>query len=388
MPSLDLVVETPIVRSARVLQLEGLFDVAPSARSEQRWSVDLPLDTRDWSIGAIIGPSGAGKSTVARALFGSAVVAGYDWPTDRSIVDAFPVSLGIKDITALLSSVGFSSPPVWLRPYRVLSTGQQFRVTLARALAESAALIVVDEFTSVVDRTVAQIGSAAVAKAVRRLGRRFVAVTCHYDVVAWLDPDWIFEPHVCRFQWRALQRRPAIELVVRRCDRSVWAAFRGHHYLSAALHPSARCFLGTWRDQPVAFTAVLSSVGYRGKWREHRTVCLPDFQGVGLGAAMSEIVAAITCAATGGEYRSVTSHPSFIRARAGSPRWRMTAPPSMSSRGVGSRATVGGRRRLAASFQFIGAPLADVDAAHALWAESSSNRNRTIAMSVLSERAG
>src|SRR5204863_2808518 len=101
----------------------------------------------------------------------------------RSVLDGFPVDVPIKELIELLSSVGFSSPPAWLRPYHVLSTGQQFRVTLAwlLAAAPSDRLVVCDEYTSVVDRTVAQIGSAAVAKTVRRRGQRFVAVTCHED---------------------------------------------------------------------------------------------------------------------------------------------------------------------------------------------------------------
>jgi ABC-type Mn2+/Zn2+ transport system ATPase subunit len=83
------------------------------------------------------------------------------------------------EITALLSSVGFSSPPSWLKPFHVLSNGEQFRVTLARILAEAPELAVVDEFTSVVDRTVAQIGSHALAKTVRAGNRCFVAVSAH-----------------------------------------------------------------------------------------------------------------------------------------------------------------------------------------------------------------
>jgi ATPase subunit of ABC transporter with duplicated ATPase domains len=126
----DVVRSSTIVRTARVLQLEGLFDVPPSAKSQERWTADLPLEDRDWSIGAIVGPSGAGKSTLARELFGQAVVEGHDWPSDKSVVDGFPAGMSIKDITALLSSVGFSSPPAWLRPFGVLSTGQQFRVML------------------------------------------------------------------------------------------------------------------------------------------------------------------------------------------------------------------------------------------------------------------
>lgn len=86
MPRVDVVRRSDIVRTARVMQLEGLFDVPPAAKSEEHWTADLPLDDRVWSIGAIVGPSGAGKSTVAREVFGEAVVRGYEWPAHKSVV--------------------------------------------------------------------------------------------------------------------------------------------------------------------------------------------------------------------------------------------------------------------------------------------------------------
>ncbi|HEV3143067.1 MAG TPA: hypothetical protein VGZ47_04195 [Gemmataceae bacterium] len=43
--------------------------------------------------------------------------------------------MSVKEITAHLSSTGFSSPPAWLRARAVLSTGQKFRADLARLLA-------------------------------------------------------------------------------------------------------------------------------------------------------------------------------------------------------------------------------------------------------------
>src|SRR5580704_17770323 len=210
MPSVDCLRRVPIERTTRVKQLEGLFDVPPAQRSERRWRVSLPLEERDWNVGLIVGPSGCGKSTLARELFGDQPEP--TWPSDRAIVDAFPATLGIKEIVTLLSSVGFSSPPAWLRPYHALSTGEQFRVRIARALAESNDVCVVDEFTSVVDRTVARIGSAAIARTVRAAGKKFVAVTCHYDVIDWLDPDWIYDPAAERFTWRPLRGRPDIAL--------------------------------------------------------------------------------------------------------------------------------------------------------------------------------
>lgn len=319
-----------ITQTARALQLFGLFDVPPSERSTLTWSVDLPIESMEWSVGLIVGPSGSGKSTLAREAFSDAIIDGYEWPADKAVVDGFPAELGIKDITAVMSSVGFSSPPAWLRPFRCLSNGEQFRATLARALVDPRPLVLVDEFTSVVDRTVAQVGSAAVAKAVRRTpGKRFVAVTCHEDVEAWLCPDWVVRMPNGEFARRTL-RRPPINLEICRVGREVWDSFKHHHYLDTSLTPVAKCFAAFWRGRPVAFASCLHNVGRLSFWREHRTVCLPDFQGVGIGNALSEFVAGVM-KATGKQYRSTTSNPAMIRHRTQSPLWRCSRTPSLSS---------------------------------------------------------
>src|SRR5437763_7326963 len=188
-----ITVSSPVVDSPRVQQVRGIFDLSADPTSSLEWDAELPLAERPWHLGLIVGPSGCGKSTIARHLWPTSGEPTTPWPADASILDGFPAALGIKDVTEILSSVGFSSPPAWLRPFHVLSTGQQFRVTLARLIAEALANptpgrpIVFDEYTSVVDRTVARVGSAALEKVVRRRGLRFVAVTCHEDVEAWLN---------------------------------------------------------------------------------------------------------------------------------------------------------------------------------------------------------
>ena len=77
--------------------------------------------------------------------------------------------------------------PTWLRPYQVLSNGERFRADLARAICEAPAQLVIDEFSSVVDRQIAYIGAGAFAKAWRRTGGQAVLLTCHYDVLDWLE---------------------------------------------------------------------------------------------------------------------------------------------------------------------------------------------------------
>jgi hypothetical protein len=393
-----------------------MFDVPSAERSELRWEATLPLEERDWQIGLIVGPSGCGKSTLARELFPEALIDGFDWPADKSIVDAFPAAMGIKDVVGLLSSVGFSSPPSWLRPFRALSKGEQFRVTIARALAERPGLAVIDEFTSVVDRTVARIGSAAIARTIRRPGpdenvRRLVAVSCHYDIIDWLSPDWVFDPAAGEFQWRCLrgreeantmqdsrggwhrsERRPSIELNVARVHRKAWRLFKQHHYLSGELNRAAKCFVAfvaegreeassmqvnaqdehqsfrcanvesrclPLREHPAAFTAVIHRPDPAGGyWAEHRTVCLPDFQGVGIGNALSEFVATLFVA-TGKRYCSRTSHPAMIRHRARSKLWTMHRGVSFGARHTGKYAAFNrsaALHRLTAGFRFIGEP--------------------------------
>ncbi len=347
---MHITLETPIVASPRVRQLEGMFDLLAATVSRRTWQVELPLTERSWQIGLVVGPSGSGKSTLARRLWPGAVVERFEWPADQAVVDGFPPELSIKEIALLLSSVGFSSPPAWLRPFTSLSTGEQFRAHLARLLAERRELAVCDEFTSVVDRTVAQIGSHALARTVRGQGQRFVAVTCHEDVEAWLDPDWVYRPAEARFQWRLLRPRPAIELDVARVGRAAWAYYAPHHYLSGTLSSSAVCFAAFWRGRPVAFSAWINDLARRGAKREHRTVVLPDFQGAGIGHALSSASAGywkgLGCRAV-----STTTHPAFVAARCRDPRWRLVRPPALANPERRKRHAV---HRLTAGFEYVG----------------------------------
>ncbi len=353
-------VQSPIERTPRVLQIEGLFDLPPEKVSGLEWQVHLPLDERPWHIGLIVGPSGCGKSTIARHFWPQALntlATQKGWPTERSILDAFPEALSVKEVVELLSCVGFSSPPAWLRPYHVLSTGQQFRVSMARLLAECPRLAVVDEFTSTVDRTVAQIGSAALAKTVRKRQQQLIAITCHEDVDPWLNPDWVYRPDGNTFTWRLLQRRPAIPLDLCRVDPPAWHLFQPHHYLSTQLAPGAICFVAFWHARPVAFSAWIHSLSQRQAKREHRTVTLPDFQGVGIGHAVSSHLAGMW-RGLGFRATSTTTHPAFLAARRKDPNWILIRAPSFVRPPQGRLVRLKHAcTRLTAGFEYVGPPL-------------------------------
>lgn len=174
--------------SFRVSKIQADYDVKiEHAQEHFKGNIEIP---EKWNIGVIVGGSGTGKTTIAKELFPDEYVRNYEY-THSSVIDDMP-KCDMKDIEKMFYAVGFGSVPSWIKPYDVLSNGEKMRVDLARALLERD-FVVFDEFTSVVDRQVAQTMCITANKAIKRTGKKFIAVTCHYDVIEWLEPDWIFD---------------------------------------------------------------------------------------------------------------------------------------------------------------------------------------------------
>lgn len=191
MPNFNIVRKSEYKKTFRNESVKGQFDLNIESVVE-KFSGSIDIEGKDWAIGLIVGSSGSGKSTIASEMFQQNYVRGYNYG-DGSVLDEMPKGKTTEEITRVFNSVGFATVWSWLKPYHVLSNGEKMRVDLAHAILSDMDTIVFDEFTSVVDRTIAKTASYAISKAVRKMCKKFVAVSCHHDIIDWLEPDWVYD---------------------------------------------------------------------------------------------------------------------------------------------------------------------------------------------------
>ena len=169
------------------------FDI----QNKEETSVSIPMNLDgindiDWNIGVLYGGSGSGKTTILKHL---GKIKEIELDREKSLISNFDW-LEPSEASKLLTSMGLASIPSWLRPFHLLSNGEQYRAQLAYlvASAEDGETILIDEYTSVVDRDVAKAMSNAVQKYIRRTNKKIILASCHYDIMEWLQPDWIYSP--------------------------------------------------------------------------------------------------------------------------------------------------------------------------------------------------
>jgi len=251
------------------------------------------LNDFEWNIGVIYGGSGSGKTTLLKQ-FG--LINDVNFDNNKPLISNFDF-MEPKDATMLLSSIGLSSVPVWLRPYKNLSNGEQYRAKLAYlvANADESETILIDEYTSVVDRDVAKAMSNSLQKYIRKNNKKVILASCHFDIMNWLQPDWIYSPYKGRIERPDCLRREKIELQIFRCRLSTWSLFKHHHYLSQNLNSSSNKYLIVWNDKPIGFIAILPFPhgNIQNGFRISRIVILPDFQGLGFGSKLCDYISGL-----------------------------------------------------------------------------------------------
>jgi ABC-type transport system involved in cytochrome c biogenesis ATPase subunit/GNAT superfamily N-acetyltransferase len=316
--------------SYRAARVKSLFN----AESGCNFSLDadLPIDDGAWKVGLVVGPSGSGKTSLGKKILSCGItdtLAG--WPDDVPIVEAIAPSGDFNAVTGALSAVGLGDVPAWLRPFHALSNGEKFRAGLARLISEAPPEAVVDEFTSVVDRQIAKIGAMAFQKAWRRTGGKVVLLSCHYDIIDWVEPDWVFDTATGTYSGRSLWRRPAFELEIYKTDGSYWPVFEPHHYLKLPRMVAAAYYVGAVNGEPVCHLAFAPRLEIGGM-RACRMVVMPEWQGAGVGMRFLNYLCQWHVDGNGPYGKRAgravyfhTSHPGLVSALRRSKGWRQVS---------------------------------------------------------------
>jgi GNAT superfamily N-acetyltransferase len=109
-----------------------------------------------------------------------------------------------------------------------------------------------------------------------------VLLSCHYDILDWVEPDWVFDTATGKYSGRGLWRRPPIRLELWETDWRYWPAFAPHYYLTLPKMIAATCYVGRVDGEMVAHVAVATRTGLK-EARASRLVVMPEWQGAGIG---------------------------------------------------------------------------------------------------------
>jgi ABC-type dipeptide/oligopeptide/nickel transport system ATPase subunit len=288
---IEVTLSSEVPRTFRTQKAAQSLDIDIEKKSTHHLRIEGVDLESPWNLGLVVGASGSGKTTLARKVWDETPELLIDEKV--ALIEAFPRGYAYEDCATALTAVGLNSVPCWIRPIRTLSNGQRARAKLALNLAHHRGLIVEDEWTSVVDRTVAKVMSHAIQKSLRKAGRQAVLLSCHYDVIDWLNPDWIMDCNTATFTCRRKmvpthERQDRLRFDVREVSKHTWGAFKKYHYLSEVL-PKGRIysyglFQGENQVGYVCYAAYI--IGDQETFFFNRLVIHPDYCGFGLGLSL------------------------------------------------------------------------------------------------------
>jgi ABC-type ATPase with predicted acetyltransferase domain len=168
---------TKLVEKCFDYKFNGVTEVYPYVIPNEVMNLDV-------NIIQIVGPSGSGKSTFLEAF----KKAGWHYPrkkydNSKAIISNFSGEDGV----AALNAVGLGDKPTWVKPRNVLSTGEGFRADMALNLESN---VMIDEYTSVINREVAKSSAIGIQRYIRENGfKNVILCGCHDDIVEYLKPD-------------------------------------------------------------------------------------------------------------------------------------------------------------------------------------------------------
>lgn len=321
--------ESPISDSFRCIKVAQGVNLDTGSKSVHELRIKADLES-EYNIGLIVGASGSGKTTLMKQIYGQDCFKN-EIDGHRAIIDQMPSELTVDQCATILSSVGLTAIPCWVKPVNTLSNGQRARAEIALLIANGGAndIICIDEWTSVVNREVAKVMSHSIQKFVRKKKRRIVLCSCHYDVIDWLNPDWIIDCNKQTFEDRrsmvgSHKRSDQLRLNIREVSRKTWKYFSKYHYLSAKM-PGGKvtCFGLFSGDDQIGFGAYANYVpAYRDMQSSNRVVIHPDYIGLGLGIKFVTITSQIMHE-RGFRVKATLTSPAMVKSRLGHPNWKL-----------------------------------------------------------------
>lgn len=331
MQNFKLTLASPVATSFRATKAANSLDIDVEKKSVHTFEVQADLDS-PFNIGLIVGASGSGKTTLAKHIYGENCFKEILDMT-KPVIDQFPASMTYDECAAMLCGVGLTAVPCWIRPAYTLSNGQRARAECALQMArDDIPMIVIDEWTSVVDRTVAKVMSHCIQKHARKTGKKIVLLSCHYDVLEWFNPDWVIDANKQAYEnrrllWQNYQRTEQLKFEIYETDRSTWKYFSRYHYLSDSYPGGYTKTYGLFIDgNQVGFQCFANYVPHRKGTKmilhSNRVVIHPDYCGFGLGLRMTDACAE-KLKGEGFEIFAKFSSVPMYNARKKSDKWRL-----------------------------------------------------------------
>lgn len=296
MQNFELTLASPVSTSFRATKAANSLDIDVDKKSIHHFQVKADIES-PYNIGLIVGASGSGKTTLAKHIWAEKCFEEL-LQLDKPIIEQFSETMTYDECAEMLCGVGLTSVPCWIRPAYTLSNGQKARAECALQMArKDSDIIVIDEWTSVVDRTVAKVMSYCIQKHARKTGKRIVLLSCHYDVIEWLNPDWVIDANKQSYTnrrslWQSYQRIEQLNFQIYETNRSAWKYFSRYHYLSDSYPGGYTRTYGMFvDDNQIGFQCFANYVPHRKGTKmilhSNRVVIHPDYCGFGLGLRMT-----------------------------------------------------------------------------------------------------
>jgi len=290
--NIEVILKSKVNQEFRCQVAANSLDIDVEKKSIHHLKIDNINIPKKWNVGLIYGNSGSGKTTMIKHLYGENI---FDVKLNENepIINQLPKDLSYEDCAKLLNGIGLNSVPCWIRPVKTLSNGQKARAEAVYLMTKSNDVVFIDEWTSVVDRTVAKAMSLCLYKYAKKNNKKIILCSCHIDIIEWLNPDWLIDCNKQEFLLPKAEdfffnKRKELKFEIKEVKRNSWKYFSKYHYLNERLPGGQLYIYGLFYEgNQIGFQCFANYVPHRKKttiiYHSNRTVVHPDYNGLGLG---------------------------------------------------------------------------------------------------------